>query len=100
MQKVRISVLKKAFHEDLSKQYENPISHACNLSLGQVFISEDAKMPIGMCPEAWKSLKEWVERLASGEENFFDGWMKNPKSAVISCNDGIRPVSFLLEVID
>ncbi|MGI6675210.1 MAG: TIGR04076 family protein [Bacilli bacterium] len=32
--------------------------------------------------------------------NFYDGWMKNQKQAMISCNDGFRPVSFLLEVID
>ncbi len=26
--------------------------------------------------------------------------MKNPKSAMISCNDGFRPVSFLIETMD
>ena len=26
--------------------------------------------------------------------------MKNEKSAMISCNDGFRPVSFLLEALD
>ncbi|MBQ5575153.1 MAG: TIGR04076 family protein, partial [Bacteroidales bacterium] len=30
----------------------------------------------------------------------YDGWMKNPQSAMISCNDGFRPVSFLVEVIE
>ena len=38
--------------------------------------------------------------LAYGAENLYDGWMKNPKSALISCNDGFRPVSFLIEVLD
>ena len=42
---------------------------------------------------------EFVEALARGEGNFYDGWMKNPKSAMISCNDGFRPVSFYIEVI-
>ena len=37
--------------------------------------------------------------LAHGGENFYDGWMKNPKSAMLSCNDGFRPVSFLVEVV-
>ncbi len=32
--------------------------------------------------------------------DFFDGWMKNPMSAMISCNDGFRPFSFYIEVID
>ena len=26
--------------------------------------------------------------------------MKNPRSALLSCNDGFRPVSFLLETLD
>ena len=26
--------------------------------------------------------------LAHGGENIYDGWMKNPKSAMINCNDG------------
>jgi hypothetical protein len=30
----------------------------------------------------------------TGEGNFYDGWMKNPMSAMISCNDGFRPFSF------
>ena len=44
--------------------------------------------------------REFVEALARGEGNFFDGWMKNPYSAMISCNDGFRPVSFLVETLD
>ena len=38
--------------------------------------------------------------LACGGGNFFDGWMKNPHSALLSCNDGFRPVSFLLETVE
>ena len=38
--------------------------------------------------------------LAHGGENIYDGWMRNPNSAMISCNDGFRPVSFLIEVMD
>ena len=32
--------------------------------------------------------------------SFYDGWMKKPKSAMISCNDGFRPVSFYIEALD
>ena len=42
----------------------------------------------------------FVMGLAHGAENFYDGWMKNPRSAMISCNDGFCPVSFLLEAMD
>jgi len=100
MHKIKITVVKKTLHLDLKNKYENDILHTCDLNEGDAFISEEAKMPKGFCTEAWKSVSEFVFRLANGEVNLFDGWMKNPKSALISCNDGIRPVSFLLEVID
>lgn len=43
---------------------------------------------------------EFVEALAKGEGNFYDGWMKNSMSAMISCNDVFRPFSFYIEVIE
>ena len=52
-----------------------------------------------MCDSAWETMQAFVTELANGGGNFFDGWMKNPHSALISCNDGFRPVSFLLETI-
>ena len=100
MKQVRITALRKVQHDDLVTNYENPIEHACDICVGQSWISENGKCPEGLCPEAWKSMKEFVEALARGEGNFFDGWMKNPNSAMISCNDGFRPVSFYVETID
>ncbi len=100
MLKVKITVLRRHIHEDLIKQYENPITHACDMVLGDEFISIDAKKPEGFCNNAWKNVGSYVKRLANGEENFFDGWMKNKKSAMISCDDGFRPVSFYLEVVE
>ena len=80
-------------------QYENPIQHACDLVVGQSWISENGERPDGLCESAWSSMREFVESLAEGKGNFFDGWMKNPMSAMISCSDGFRPVSFYLELI-
>ena len=97
---VRITVIRKASYPDLSAKYENPIAHACNILEGQVFISECAQKPEGLCDSAWETMQAFVAELASGGGNFFDGWMKNPHSALISCNDGFRPVSFLLETIE
>lgn len=37
--------------------------------------------------------------LAHRGENLYEGWMKNPRSAMISCNDGFRPVSFYIEAL-
>lgn len=100
MKKVKITAIRKVQHNDLIIKYENPIEHACDVTEGRSWISIDGKCPDGLCNEAWKSMREFVEALASGEGNFFDGWMKNPYSAMISCNDGFRPVSFYIEVIE
>ena len=100
MKKVKITVIRKIHHADLSAQYENPIEHACDMQEGQTFISVDAQKPEGLCESAWGSMQAFVMTLAHGGENFYDGWMKNPKSAMISCNDGFRPVSFYIETIE
>ena len=100
MKKVKITVIRKARYDDLIEKYENPIEHACDIEEGRVFIANGAKIPDGFCESAWESMEYFVKELSKGGGNFFDGWMKNPKSAMISCNDGFRPVSFLLEAVD
>ena len=92
--------MKKVLHQDLIDAYENPIEHACDVEAGQVFISENGGKPDGLCQSAWESMQYFVAELANGGGNFYDGWMKNEKSAMISCNDGFRPVSFLIETIE
>ena len=99
MKKVRITV-KKIAYPDLMEEYENPIEHACSMKLGQTFIANGWERPDGFCGSAWDTVSPFVMTLAHGGENIYDGWMKNPKSAMISCNDGFRPVSFLLEALD
>ncbi len=100
MKRVKITVMKKAKYDDLISQYENPIEHACDIELGQIFVSENGEKPSGLCDSAWESMAYFVKTLSEGGGNFYDGWMKNTHSAMISCNDGFRPVSFLVEVIE
>ena len=100
MKKVKITVVKMARYDDLIAKYENPISHACNMELGREFIANGWQKPEGFCDSAWESVSPFVMTLAHGGGDFYDGWMKNPKSALISCNDGFRPVSFLIEALD
>ena len=100
MKKCRITVMRKAFYPDLAEKYENPIEHACDMKEGQVFIANGWERPEGFCLSAWESMSAFVLALSHGGEDFYDGWMKNPKSAMISCNDGFRPVSFLIEALD
>ena len=100
MKKVKITVMKTACYKDLIEKYENPIEHACNMQVGQTLVANGWAKPEGFCDSAWESISPFVMALAHGGENFYDGWMKNKKSAMISCNDGFRPVSFLLEALE
>ena len=100
MKKCRITVMRMARYDDLIEMYENPIQHACGLREGQVFTAEGWQRPEGLCLSAWESMSPFVLALSHGGENFYDGWMRNRRSAMISCNDGFRPVSFLLETLE
>ena len=100
MKKVRITVKRIACYRDLMEEYENTIEHACGMRLGQVFVANGWQRPEGFCESAWDTVSPFVLALSHGAENFYDGWMKNGRSAMLSCNDGFRPVSFLLETLD
>ena len=100
MKKVKITVMKISLHEDLIEKYENSIEHACDMKVGMTFVSEGWTKPENFCQSAWETISPFVMTLAHGGEDIYDGWMKNKRSAMISCNDGFRPVSFYLEVID
>ncbi|MBR1850217.1 MAG: TIGR04076 family protein [Bacteroidales bacterium] len=100
MKKVRITAIASATHPALSALFENPIEHACEVQLGQQWVSLGAQRPQGLCLEAWKTMQPFVEELARGGGHIFGDWMRNPHSAMVSCNDGFRPVSFYIETIE
>jgi uncharacterized repeat protein (TIGR04076 family) len=100
MTRIKITAVRRTEYRDLMEIYENPIEHTCDICEGQTFISENGRKPEGLCDSAWESMEYFVRELTNGGGNFFDGWMKNPRSAMISCNDGFRPVSFYIEAID
>ena len=100
MVKVKITAIRKADYQDLQALYENPMEHACEVLEGDTWVSDGWNKPEGLCDSAWESMSGFVRALGSGGGNFYDGWMKHPKSACISCNDGFRPVSFLLEAVE
>lgn len=100
MKTVKITAMRKTCYLDLMKEYENPIEHACEVQEGQVWYSVAGQKPDGLCDSAWESMVSFVSALAQGGGNFYDGWMKDPHSAMISCNDGFRPVSFYLEAVE
>lgn len=100
MKKIKITVMRIACYRDLMERYENPIQDACDMQVGQVFIADGWRKPEGFCDSAWETISPFVMTLAHGGQDIYEGWMKNPRSAMLSCNDGFRPVSFYLEVME
>ncbi len=103
MKKVKITVLRKTFQEDLAKEYGVENLTPCKLfEEGQVFYADWAK-PVGFCDEAWKAIYQYVFALAHGAKDelfYYKDWIKTKGIAIVSCNDGLRPVIFKLEATD
>lgn len=102
MKKVKITVLKCSFNADMAKEYAVENLKPCSaVREGQVFYSGLGK-PDGFCDGAWHAIYPYVFALANGAKEFWfkDSWMRQPGKAVACCNDGLRPVFFLLEATD
>lgn len=103
MNKVKITVLKTTFNEELAAEYGAAGLKACPmLKEGQVFYADYAK-PDGFCDEAWKAIYQYAFALAHGAGNdvsYYGDWIRVPGVAICSCNDGLRPVIFKLEATD
>ena len=102
MKKVRITILKTTFQQELAEEYGIDGLTVCPLmEEGQVFYADYAK-PDGFCDEAWKAIYQYVFALAYGADEiwYFGDWIKKPGVAIVSCNDGLRPVIMKLEATD
>lgn len=103
MHKVRITILKTTFDSELAREYGAAGLGPCPMmKRGQVFYADYAK-PDGFCDEAWKAIYQYVFALAhgSGKDLFYFGdWIREPGVAIVSCNDGLRPVIMNLEATD
>ena len=68
------------------------------MNLGTTYVIDKLEKPESFCNVAWNILVPFIVSLNEGTE-IFPGWMKNKESYMVSCNDGFRPVSYLLEVL-
>ena len=100
MRTVTITALRQTEYPDLSAKYERPLETPCEMTVGSVWRVTACERPEGFCQSAWETLEPFVERLLNGEGRFYGDWMKNPYAAMLSCNDGFRPVSFYLEMTE
>lgn len=99
MKKVKITILKTTLQEDLAREYGVEGLSTCPLmSESEVYYADYAK-PEGFCDEAWKAIYQYVFALAHGVQDvwYFHDWIEKPGVAIVSCNDGLRPVIMKLE---
>lgn len=103
MKQVKITVLKTTLDTELAAEYGVDGLGPCPmLKAGQEFYADYAKPP-GLCDEAWKAIYQYVFALSHGAEDalfYYGDWIKTPGVAIVSCNDGLRPVIFKLEATD
>ena len=103
MKKVKITILKTTLNEELAREYGAIGIKACPMMKeGDVFMADYAK-PEGFCDEAWKAIYQYVFALAhgAGSDLFYYGdWIRKPGVAIVSCNDGLRPVIMKLEATE
>ena len=90
--RVRITVLRKLWHEDLVKAYTDAgtMGVCDHFQVGDQFtVSAETpwEMPEGFCGWAWADIQKIVWGMARGGANVY----------VTCCTDGYRPVVFLLE---
>ena len=91
MKKCKITVMRISRYEDLMAQFENPINHACDMEVGQVFVANSWEKPAGFCESAWSTRSPFGLALSHGGENFYEWWMEKPKSGRRSGKHGLRP---------
>ncbi len=99
---VRITILKSELDEDLARRYALPTFGVCPFHKpGQVFVSDGAHKPEGLCEYAWKPIEEMVVRLSeSGTLLPENAGAKDPGKGVFACVDGLRPVIMLVERVE
>lgn len=90
--------MKRTWNGDIAEKYAAPDLGPCDYHTeGEIYYSNGWQKPEGFCDNAWKCMQEYVIALAHGAKNFYDGELLDQHAFVASCNDGFRPVIFLIE---
>lgn len=99
MRKIVITVVKKAFNEDLVQAYGDKawaVAPCTDFEVGQEFVmdADHTYMPEGFCSWAWADIQRDVEAIGHGASY---PWIEGHNAIVSCCTDGLRPVSFRIE---
>lgn len=105
--KVKITVLRREYYQDFADRFLcNPNTGKCSLfKEGQEFLVtpenyENFPYENHFCKGAWDVIKIKVYAALQGGNFYWEGWIKNRREQILCCDDGIRPVVFLLERMD
>ena len=101
---IKITVFKTDYDEALACEYGCPeAQRACHrFHEGEVIYCDKHYQPQDFCDGAWKAMEHHVYAIYHGETAPLGGrgWMKMPQTACITCNNGLSPVTFLVEGIE
>jgi len=107
MADARVTVVKRAWHEEITEAYLDKTFSPAGLAPcqefedGQVFLVKGTpgpQKPEGFpCGWAWADLQRALTTILLGGDA---PWINRPGSIVACCSDGLRPVSFLIERIE
>jgi uncharacterized repeat protein (TIGR04076 family) len=103
MSHAKITVIKKALHQDLIDKHVTPEARERGFSVcsvfeeGQEFILTRPDFPEGFCSWAWADIQRDVMMVMFG--NGFP-WATPKNTAITCCTDGFRPVTFKVEWIE
>ena len=94
MKKVKITVLRKTFNDDLAAEFGAAGLGKCPmLNEGQVFYADYAK-PEGLCDEAWKAIYRYVFALAHGADGglfYYGDWIEKKALRYAAATTGFVP---------
>lgn len=106
MPQCKVTVLKKLFHEELAKEFCLKDTAICDcFEVGQEFTTKyPMKEPEGFpCSGAWANISNLVFVLMQGGSfgpSSSWQWMKDDRTMISCCADGVRPVVFKLELME
>lgn len=101
---VKITVVKREYYQDLADRFlVNPQVGPCRIfQEGQQFLVtqenyDNFPYETNFCKAAWDVIKIKVYAALQGGRFYWEGWHKDNKQQILCCDDGVRPVVFLLE---
>lgn len=98
MPKLKITVLKRMFNQDLADKYCANATPCARFTDGQEFLIDSVNQPPDFCYWAWHDIYMVVSVLMRGGD--FMPWMKDKSTIIACCSDGIRPVVFEIKKIE